>query len=31
MRDRLISLLPGALMTALTWAILWTLLVAGVE
>lgn len=31
MKDRLISLLPGALVTALAWAILWTLLVAEVD
>lgn len=31
MRDRLISLIPGALIAALTWIVFWTLLVSEVE
>jgi hypothetical protein len=31
MRDRLISMLPGALVAALTWAVFWALLAAEVE
>jgi hypothetical protein len=31
MKDRLISLLPGVLVTVVAWAILWTLLVTEVE
>ncbi len=31
MKDRIVSLLPGILVTVVAWAILWTLLVTEVE
>jgi hypothetical protein len=31
MRGRLISMIPGAVLAALTWALLWTLLVIEAE